>query len=278
MLTKLLKYELRATARWFLPMYAGIFAFALINRFFMLFSPHIDYNSGLPSFVVDVLNLVQGGAVMLYVLIILATFALTVFVMLQRFYKNLLGDEGYLMFTLPVNPALHIWSKMLISILWMFASVVVSILSLLVISVDGQFFVEFAQAMAALPEALRNLNFEAVHVICYIIEFIVLCFVSTACAILTFYAAIALGHTRHRHRILYSFGFYMVIDFAFSLVQGILMLIGGILLDHQLEFLLNDTIWFLHILFIGMILLCAAQAVVCFLLTNHVLSKKLNLE
>lgn len=33
-----------------------------------------------------------------------ALFVLTMIVIIQRFYKGLLCDEGYLMFTLPVKP------------------------------------------------------------------------------------------------------------------------------------------------------------------------------
>ncbi|MGI5959046.1 MAG: hypothetical protein ACOX60_06495 [Massiliimalia sp.] len=279
MLNKLLKYEIKATARWFLPMYAGIFAFAVINRFFMFFSPHINQRN-LPPLIESSLALIQGGAVMVYVLIIMATFVLTLFIMLQRFYKNLLGDEGYLMFTLPVKPVLHIWSKMIVSILWIIGSIIVTILSIFVLTVDTDFFIAMGKLMESLPEVFARLmkNFSLIHMIFYFIEIIILVLVSCAASILAFYAAIALGHTRNSHRILYSFGFYMVIDFVFSLVQGFIMLVAGITLENTLSFLKDNTIWFVHISLVGISLLCLFQAIVCFIITNHILSNKLNLE
>ena len=37
---------------------------------------------------------------------------------LQRFYKNLLSGEGYLMHTLPVRPWQHIASKLIAAVVW----------------------------------------------------------------------------------------------------------------------------------------------------------------
>ena len=44
----------------------------------------------------------------MYGMVIIAAFVITLIVIIQRFYKNLLTDEGYLMFTLPVKAHSHI--------------------------------------------------------------------------------------------------------------------------------------------------------------------------
>ena len=106
MLGKLTKYEIKATARIFLPLYAGLLLFALINKVF------IEIN--LLQTKMAFLSAISG---MIYFFIIVATFIITLVVMIQRFYKNLLSDEGYLMFTIPVTPSKHIISKMIVSIL-----------------------------------------------------------------------------------------------------------------------------------------------------------------
>ena len=46
--------------------------------------------------------------------------------MINRFYKNLLQDEGYVMMTLPVCVHQQIWSKLIVSTVWFAATVVVS--------------------------------------------------------------------------------------------------------------------------------------------------------
>ena len=97
---KLLKYEWKACARICLPLYAVELLVAFINR--LLYS---DIGSkllyGIPSIVMT----------MLYAAIMVALFVVTAVVLVQRFYKNLLGSEGYLMFTLPVSVSQHILSK-----------------------------------------------------------------------------------------------------------------------------------------------------------------------
>jgi hypothetical protein len=59
---------------------------------------------------------------------------MTLIVLIQRFYKNLLGDEGYLMFTLPVQSWSHILSKLAVSMLWTVVSGGVALCSILFIS------------------------------------------------------------------------------------------------------------------------------------------------
>ncbi|MEG2857647.1 MAG: hypothetical protein RR994_03400, partial [Clostridia bacterium] len=104
MLGKLLKYEMKSTARIFLPLYGCIVVFAAIVRAFM------QINTGAGS---RLLNILSGLSVFLYVAIIISTFVITLIVLIQRFYRNLLGDEGYLMHTLPVRTRQQIGAKLI---------------------------------------------------------------------------------------------------------------------------------------------------------------------
>ena len=52
---------------------------------------------------------------------------------IQRFFRGLLGDEGYLMHTLPVSPWQLIGSKLLCAVVTTLLSIVVAILSILLI-------------------------------------------------------------------------------------------------------------------------------------------------
>ena len=54
---------------------------------------------------------------------------------IQRFTKNLLGREGYLMHTLPVHPEQLVASKLISSMVWVICSGVVGILSVLLMLV-----------------------------------------------------------------------------------------------------------------------------------------------
>ena len=103
MLGKLMKYEFKATSRMLLPINGAMLLFALINRLFMELNFFQTGNMAISA-------LATVMAVM-YVMVIIAAFVITLIVIIQRFYKNLLTDEGYLMFTLPVKAHSHITSK-----------------------------------------------------------------------------------------------------------------------------------------------------------------------
>ena len=49
-------------------------------------------------------------------------------IQIQRFSKNLLGDEGYLMFTLPASVSQHITAKLVVAVLLDVLSVAAAIL------------------------------------------------------------------------------------------------------------------------------------------------------
>ena len=110
MLGKLLKYEIKAMGRVMLPLYA-VMVFAAC-----LFAFNLRLNmSGVAKFIVDRFAIVTG---FLFGAAVLAVFVVMVIIVIQRFYKNLLGTEGYLMFTLPARTHEHILSKAISSFLW----------------------------------------------------------------------------------------------------------------------------------------------------------------
>ena len=118
MLTKLLKYEFRATARVMLPLYLILLATAL--------------GANLSTRGMGDLGTLL---VLAFALAILAVFIMSVVIMAQRFRQNLLGDEGYLMFTLPVSVHHHLWAKMIVSAVWFAASLLAVILAVQVVVV-----------------------------------------------------------------------------------------------------------------------------------------------
>src|SRR5699024_4932362 len=108
MLIKLMKHEFRATARIMGPLYLILLAVAL----------GFNFSARLMDSSSFVLNMMAALIVMAYVIAVIAVFVVAFILMLQRFYKNLLGDEGYLMFTLPVSIHQHVWSKLIVSAVW----------------------------------------------------------------------------------------------------------------------------------------------------------------
>ena len=106
MLAKLMKYDLRSCLRKFGPLWLAVIALsALIGLSFRYVIDAPGGQSGLVIFLLGVLP----SMVLFGLFVAMAVMAL-IFV-IQRFYRGLLGDEGYLMFTLPASAGAHIASK-----------------------------------------------------------------------------------------------------------------------------------------------------------------------
>lgn len=275
MLGKLLKYEIKATGRIFLPMYVAVLFFAGINKLFMitkLSKSHLDFLANITIFI--------------YVMIILATFTLTFVVMIQRFYKNLLGDEGYLMFTLPVKPSAHILSKMITSMMWLIISAVVTILSVFILIADQSFFQDLGQAMQELSRVFNQAFGSSGGLI--IAELIIITIVSIFSSTLMIYASIAIGHTvSNNHKVLASFGSYMVITVIMQIITSLITAIPVMTnMANWMDMANADTmeaafdlIRYMSQMFLPITLaIDLLFGVLFFLVTNYIFTKKLNLE
>lgn len=282
MLVKLMKYEFKATARMFLPMYLIILALALINRLFMELNGYSTSFRIFPEndMIQSILSILTGATMTIYILGLIAMFFISFIIFVYRFYKNLMCDEGYLMMTLPVKPSQHIWAKLHTSMIWSVATILVFILSLFILLLNGDGIQWMVQNIPFLFHNLIKGFFETelitqFHLVFFIIEFIVLLVVSNYSGIVFYYACLALGHRlSKKHKILYAIGAYLVISFVMQIVALILMMFAGIFLE---SIVLSPTALG-HLIMIGSIILSAAEFVLFFFITHSTLSKHLNLE
>ncbi|OOO00030.1 MAG: hypothetical protein ATN35_09625 [Epulopiscium sp. Nele67-Bin004] len=186
MLTKLMKYEFLASARTFIPIYILL----LVTSFI----------SGAIGFDLNGFELSFGGLfnmstilLLIFSCTIVALVVSTGVMVIQRFKKNLLGDEGYLMFTLPVSSRLLIISKLVISILFIATSFIVGHISSFLLArnhVDvyplPYFFSDlFASANGVETTALAIKLFQLI---------VVNGALSLAVSILVIYISITMGH------------------------------------------------------------------------------------
>ena len=128
MLGKLLKQEFRATGRIMLPVFGALLILGVLANFsFRLLDSNLSDNRILRFFAVMVLSLFALG--------MFAAMFVTLWLMISRFYRNLLKDEGYLMHTLPVSVHGLVWSKLIASLVWFILTglVIALILSLTVL-------------------------------------------------------------------------------------------------------------------------------------------------
>lgn len=110
MLTKLLKYEARTTARMLLPFYAGLALAWCVKQLYAALYSQLHLGGMFPG-------IVRALLVFLFVLTALAAGAMTVYVNVRQFYR-LLGEDGYLLIPLPVSAAQHMAAKLVCSTGW----------------------------------------------------------------------------------------------------------------------------------------------------------------
>lgn len=204
---------------------------------------------------------------------------MTFTMMIQRFHKNLLTDEGYLMLTLPVKPWKHIVSKLLVSMLWIITSGIAAFISILIISLEKGDIAEITEGFAT----FYHLVFEQLGTSAYILSFEIILgiFISLASGILVIYTSIAIGHLFRQHKMFASFGAFIILSNLSQVLFMLISMIPGITHLFNINDASHDFIGMLPIIqliiaygiiFIG--LLSAAY----FATTNFILSKRLNLE
>ena len=114
MLKKLLKHEFRATARTYGGLYLALLAVSV------LFGASIRGWNGTNS---DAYSTAVGLLSLAYTAVLIGTAVVTVMTIVQRFYGNLLGREGYLMHTLPVTEAQLVGAKLISGTVWSVCSI-----------------------------------------------------------------------------------------------------------------------------------------------------------
>lgn len=263
MLGKLLKYELKATSRIFLPLFVVLVLFAIITKIFFT----INNNS-------TVMNLVTGLGTAAYVLSIIIIFVLTLIVMIQRFYKNLLGDEGYLMFTLPVSSSMQIAAKLIIAIFWQIVSLALTAGTVLIVAYRPDIWSILSDGF---NQIYNGMNKFGLNVPAITTEIIITTLISLTTSILMIYASISIGHLFTRHKILASFGSFLALSMANQAISSIIVLIASVI---EPKFLTDQTVApsYVNILIIGAMVIDLLFGAAYYFITKYILQKHLNLE
>ena len=250
MLGKLIKYEFKATARTLIPVYICLIIFTIISKLFSLLDP---YREKFNEFVQIPQTLIWFG----YGITMAAVFIVTIVIIIQRFGKNLLSDEGYLMNTLPVKAYENILCKLIVSIIWSITSFIVAMISVIILSMDGSFIMN-------LRYFIEDIIASDLEVILITVAMISIALVSLASWISMVYAAIALGYTANQNKKLFSFGAYLLLNIGKQFISLPFMVFGALDLESRVY------IWLI-------ILINLAFTIGFLFLTNYCMNKKLNL-
>lgn len=240
MLGKLLKHEFRAVGRTMLPVMGVLIILAGLANI------SIHYIDNVRS---DFVELVLGLFIAAFVFGIIAAVVMAFVVMIGRFYKNLLKDEGYLMMTLPVNVHSLVWSKLIVSCAWFIITVlavyaVIGLTAANVASLDIGDIAEVFRDMPPLRELLdtlyRNTGITGGRLAGLFAEIFVLIIVSGLCCCLHFYAAMSLGHCFANNKVLLSVAFFVAISFVFNLLTPLFGMEVSVTVNGESAMIINQ--------------------------------------
>ncbi len=263
---KLIKYELKSAIRQIGIVWVALIVMSVIVGFLKPSITGMLPNENIVRMILDVVPSVVFFGVFV------ASIVITIIIVVMRFYKGLLGDEGYLMHTLPVTARQLVVSKGLAAALVSAISIILATVSICLIlgvsnfSMIAEFIKEFFQLMR-----------ENGWAVIILLEFIVLGITSMMCNIYRVYTSMSIGQLSGKHRVLASLGAYMGI-YAITSVIYIKLLNAGTDLFVSMGNL--ETLEAVDAAKIALLITIACQVVELLILhftTETLLKKKLNL-
>lgn len=259
MLWKLLKYDFRSMWKQFSIIWPAALVIALVNRFTLPFEQgHANLEMG------------DGGllsviTMSVFVGVLIAMFVVSMVFILKRFYQGLLGDEGYLMHTLPVKTWQLVASKLICAVFVTVVNTIVAVLAMFLLFpihwtelLDMELWQIIFRGLAKHPDTLL-----------YLAEFCLLLLSLLILSLTMVYLAMAIGHLFQRRRVLMSVVAFFAIDIVINFVTNF---VGN---RNFLGTLLEMDNHAALLLFAVLMLIPAA---LFFAGTSYILKKRLNLE
>lgn len=222
---KLVKYEFRSMIRLMGVLWAGLPAMAIIMAVFQKIFPY----DGLGEYPA-VLNILNNLFTFTYIAMFIALIAVTVIIIIMRFYKGLMRDEGYLMHTLPVKTRQLITAKGVTAVAVSIISMAVAVVSILLLSAfDGVLINRIGYFLSELAGLMTK---HPVYVL-MCLEVIILALAWIMADIYKVYASLSIGQMAPKYKIALSAAVYIGISIASILLltafaKGISMLAGSL--------------------------------------------------
>ena len=220
MLGKLMKYDFRCMVRKFGPLWLGLIALAAVNGFTVR---HVLDNGNVQGFMEFLFGVVP--VILLFALWV-ATCVMMIMFVCERFYKGLLGDEGYLMFTLPATTAEHIGSKLIVAFIMELITGLAALAAMLtfVMVYDASGFLQGVRELGEMIAQYGGLPKGTAGLLWQLFLLILFC---TVCTDLQIYLAISLGHLAKKNRVAMSVIAFVGINVAVSLLLSIIAPLFG---------------------------------------------------
>lgn len=284
MLGKLLKYDMKSISRELIPVWILAPLIALLTAFGNRSGEAESYSVTGNMFrfygmVSDNENFMELILALTFFAVLVAMTVLTVLFVLQRFWSGLLKEEGYLMFTLPVEPWELITSKGISATIVTCISVLVGAASIAIL-IFGSDPVAVQECIQVFRYVCTTLSVQlGISAVLDVILAILVLIFGVVKSIYHVYAAMALGQTFQSHRKLGACLAYMGISIAVTMISRIFMSVYHLISPAWVEKILNSqSARFVLTYLIIMLIVELVQVAVFHVITEKVFEKKLNLE
>ena len=206
MFGKLLKYEFKSTAKWYLLITLIALGLSVLTGIIAGSS-----STTIRSWDLDTMQMVAGTIGILIFGGVIGLYLSNYYIIIRRFYSNLYGREGYLTWTLPASPHAIILSKfvgaLVASLYCLFLLFFSGFITIIVMgAVIGQ---DLSPVFSIIAEAFS-------HSIAYWI--IIWWIFTTASGIFLFYVSIALGQLFQNRRGLKAILFFFLLCIVLSII------------------------------------------------------------
>lgn len=262
MVSKLMKYEFKATSIIFLPLFAAAICLSFLT--FIAFK---------------VSSIFGGISAFLMVIVLIAMIVLSFVIAIQRFYKGIYGSEGYLFMSLPESSNAHIASKLLVSSAWIYGMLIVLLISVFIAVGPANAFNAVTQILRDIYLEMQATGINASVFLGFIVSIII---IAIPAGLLSVFTAISIGCQAPKHRIPASCAAYVVIKGAVDIISMVFLALTVTKGFGDFESnLVNDTKYistYVTSIFAFEAVLLIITGIGFYLATNYFMKKKFNIE
>lgn len=270
MLLKLIKHEMRASGRIMLPLLALLPVIGALSALSLMASYETN------AVILEVIHSLTNLA---YVVGCAAVVGMAFVVMIMRFRRSMLSDEGYLTNTLPTSVHALVCSRLITALIYYLLAIVSLVLSAFLYAlITGSFAIEGGSVtfggFSDLPYFF-GFDMEGLDLGRLGLQALWTSVLGIISSCLTIYAALAIGHSFANRKSLLSVVFFIILSIAESTVNSILrfnkaLVLSGIPTGAEISGWLSSQL-------LDMALSTIVFGAICYVITVLMLRRKLNL-
>ncbi|EHJ56795.1 hypothetical protein HMPREF9318_00555 [Streptococcus urinalis FB127-CNA-2] len=254
MFRKLMKYEFKSIGKWYFGLNIAVLTLSVIlgltiNSIIQFVDSESDIGDALTS------RALPLALILTLAVLVAGSWISTLFIIINRFHRNIFQREGYLTLTLPVSTHQILFSKL-------FASVILNVINLIVLILGVEFLLipilGFQDATSSLSHFFFDMKFlsEDATILFYL-------FLASITNILLIYLSITIGQQFERRKGLIGF-------FAYFCISLLLIFTGDIFLPTN-----NITGIGFYVYYI--VEFCT-ESLILYLITHYLIKYKTNLN